>query len=119
MGLIECVSEADAAPSGVEACARSRSGGDEIRSVNRLGRVDGDVDESDEHTTDETLPLYCRGIPLYDDRSRPDTDPDGFAEPSCIEVIEVSLVTRAVHTMWRAAYGDDDMERLNGAANPA
>jgi hypothetical protein len=28
-------------------------------------------------------------------------------EPSCIDVTEVSLVTRAVHTMWRAAYEGD------------
>ena len=40
------------------------------------------------------------------------------AEPSCIEVTEVSLVTRAVHAMWRAAYEDDDFDRLNSASNP-
>lgn len=40
------------------------------------------------------------------------------AEPSCIDVIEVSLVTRAVHAMWRAAYEDNDIDRLNGASNP-
>ena len=39
-------------------------------------------------------------------------------EPSCIDVTEVSLVTRAVHTMWRAAYEDDALDRLNSAANP-
>ena len=40
------------------------------------------------------------------------------AKPSCIGVTEVSLVTRAVHGMWRAAYEDDAMDRLNSAANP-
>ncbi len=40
------------------------------------------------------------------------------AEPSCITVTEVSLVTRAVHAMWRAAYEDDDTAQLNSASNP-
>jgi hypothetical protein len=40
------------------------------------------------------------------------------AEPSCIEVTEVSLVTRAVHAMWRVAYEHDDSSRLNGLSNP-
>ena len=40
------------------------------------------------------------------------------AEASCIDVTEVSLVTRAVHAMWRAAYEDDDIEQLNSASNP-
>lgn len=40
------------------------------------------------------------------------------AEPSCIEVEEVSLVTRAVHAMWRAAYDHDDRGRLNELSNP-
>lgn len=40
------------------------------------------------------------------------------AEPSCIDVTEVSLVTRAVHAMWRAAYENDDLDRLNSASNP-
>jgi hypothetical protein len=40
------------------------------------------------------------------------------AEPSCIDVTEVSLVTRAVHTMWRAAYETGDPDRLNSASNP-
>jgi hypothetical protein len=40
------------------------------------------------------------------------------AEPSCIDVTEVSLVTRAVHAMWRAAYDHDDPGRLNGPSNP-
>ncbi|MFB6206153.1 MAG: hypothetical protein ABEJ05_06480 [Haloglomus sp.] len=40
------------------------------------------------------------------------------AEPSCIEVTEVSLVTRAVHAMWRAAYDQGDLSRLNGLSNP-
>jgi hypothetical protein len=47
--------------------------------------------------------------------------PDGTtaaAEPSCIEVAEVSLVTRAVHTMWRTAYDHNDPELLNSARNP-
>ncbi|MFC6941180.1 hypothetical protein ACFQE8_14590 [Salinirubellus sp. GCM10025818] len=39
-------------------------------------------------------------------------------EPSCIDVIEVSLVTRAVHAMWRAAYVNADMDQLNSASNP-
>lgn len=41
-----------------------------------------------------------------------------IAEPSCIEVTEVSLVTRSVHTMWRAAYEDNDLAHLNSASNP-
>lgn len=40
------------------------------------------------------------------------------AEPSCIAVTEVSLVTRAVHAMWRAAYDHDDLDRLNSLTNP-
>lgn len=40
------------------------------------------------------------------------------AEPSCIDVAEVSLVTRAVHAMWRAAYDHDDLSRLNSLSNP-
>jgi hypothetical protein len=35
------------------------------------------------------------------------------AEPSCIDVTEVSLVTRAVHAMWRAAYENEDLDRLS------
>lgn len=40
------------------------------------------------------------------------------AEPSCIRVAEVSLVTRAVYKLWRAAYESGDLERLNGTSNP-
>ena len=40
------------------------------------------------------------------------------AEPSCIEVTEVSLVARAVHAMWREAYEAADLERLNSRSNP-
>jgi hypothetical protein len=40
------------------------------------------------------------------------------AEPSCLAVQEVSLVTRAVHAAWRAAYDHDDLDRLNSASNP-
>jgi hypothetical protein len=40
------------------------------------------------------------------------------AEPSCIDVTEVSLVTHAVHSMWRAAYEDGDVEQLNSDSNP-
>ena len=40
------------------------------------------------------------------------------AEPSCIDVTEVSLVARAVHAMWRAAYENNDLDRLNSASNP-
>lgn len=39
------------------------------------------------------------------------------AEPSCLGVSEGSLVTRAVHAMWRAAYENDDIARLNSASN--
>lgn len=42
----------------------------------------------------------------------------GDAEPSCIQVDEVSLVTRAVHTMFRAAYDTDDLAQLNSVSNP-
>jgi len=38
--------------------------------------------------------------------------------PACIDVTEVSLVTRAVHAMWQAAYADDNVDRLNAASNP-
>ncbi|MFC3959074.1 hypothetical protein [Halovivax cerinus] len=45
--------------------------------------------------------------------------PDGsIAEPSCIEVTEVSLVARAVHALWRAAYDAGDPSRLNSRSNP-
>lgn len=40
------------------------------------------------------------------------------AEPSCIEVTEVSLVTRAVHASWRVAYDYADESRLNCLSNP-
>jgi hypothetical protein len=40
------------------------------------------------------------------------------AEPSCIDVTEISLVTRAVHAMWRAAYEDNNVDQLNSASNP-
>lgn len=47
----------------------------------------------------------------------PTASTDG-AVSSCIEVEEVSLVTRAVHTMWRVAYDQADTELLNSATNP-
>ena len=47
----------------------------------------------------------------------PDASTDG-TEPSCIRVEEVSLVTRAVHAMWRAAYESGDPGRLNSVSNP-
>ncbi len=40
------------------------------------------------------------------------------AESSCIDVAEVSLVTRAVHAGWRAAYNHSDLSRLNRLSNP-
>lgn len=40
------------------------------------------------------------------------------AEPSCIDVEEVSLVGRAIHALWRAAYDHDDLSRLNTLSNP-
>jgi len=40
------------------------------------------------------------------------------AEPSCLSVREVSLVSRAVHRLWRVAYEYEDWERLNSASNP-
>jgi hypothetical protein len=40
------------------------------------------------------------------------------AGPSRISVNEVSLVTRAVHAMWRAAHESGDLGRLNSASNP-
>lgn len=48
----------------------------------------------------------------------PPDAPSIDAEPSCITVSEVTLVTRAVHAMWRVAYDHDDPERLNSASNP-
>lgn len=39
-------------------------------------------------------------------------------EPSCIDVSEVSLVTRAVHAGWRVAYEHADASRLNTLSNP-
>ena len=40
------------------------------------------------------------------------------AESSCIHVGEVSLVTRAVHKLWRVAYESGDRDRLNSLSNP-
>ena len=40
------------------------------------------------------------------------------AESSCINVGEVSLVTRAVHKLWRVAYESGDQDRLNSLSNP-
>lgn len=39
------------------------------------------------------------------------------AEPSCIHVDGVSLVTRAVHKLWRLAYESEDSGRLNSLSN--
>ena len=47
----------------------------------------------------------------------PDAPTDG-AEPSCIRIEGVSLVTRAVQALWRAAHEHDDLGRLNGLSNP-
>ncbi len=48
----------------------------------------------------------------------PPPDAAGAADPSCIEVTEVSLVTRTVHAMWRTAYEDVDLARLNRGSDP-
>jgi len=48
----------------------------------------------------------------------PPDAPSTSAVPSCIDVTEVSLVARAVHAMWRAAYEHDDPDRLNSSTNP-
>jgi hypothetical protein len=48
----------------------------------------------------------------------PPDAPSTTARPSCITVTEVSLVTRAVHTMWRTAYKQSDLARLNSRSNP-
>ncbi|EMA48374.1 hypothetical protein C448_03826 [Halococcus morrhuae DSM 1307] len=50
--------------------------------------------------------------------SPPPKTPTAAAEPSCIRVEEVSLVTRAVIVMWRAAYESGDCDRLNSSSNP-
>jgi hypothetical protein len=47
----------------------------------------------------------------------PDAD-RADAVRSCITVEEVSLVTRAVHKMWRAAYSAADLDRINSLSNP-
>lgn len=47
----------------------------------------------------------------------PDAGTDA-ARPSCIRVRGVSLVTRAVYAMWRAAYESEDLDRLNSLSNP-
>jgi hypothetical protein len=47
----------------------------------------------------------------------PDADRAG-AVRSCITVEEVSLVTRAVHKIWRAAYAAADVDRINSLSNP-
>jgi len=39
-------------------------------------------------------------------------------DPSCIRAGEVSLVTRAVVAMWRAAYESGEYDRLNSTSNP-
>lgn len=48
----------------------------------------------------------------------PRNGPSETAEPSCIKVEEVSLVTRAVHAMWRVAYDHTDLKLLNSTSNP-
>jgi len=48
----------------------------------------------------------------------PPDAPSTTAQSSCITVTEVSLVTRAVHAMWRAAYEHSDLARLNSPSNP-
>lgn len=47
----------------------------------------------------------------------PPPDASG-TEPSCIEVEEVSLVTRAVHSLWRRAYERGDVSGINAGSNP-
>ena len=51
------------------------------------------------------------------DTTRPDVS-TATAEPFCIRVEEVSLVTRTVVAMWRAAYESGDRGRLNSSSNP-
>lgn len=48
----------------------------------------------------------------------PPDAPSATAEPSCIRVREVSLVSRAVIMLWRAAYESGDCGRLNSISNP-
>lgn len=40
------------------------------------------------------------------------------AQPSCGTIDEVSLVTRAVHKLWRSAYESRARERPNSISNP-
>lgn len=47
----------------------------------------------------------------------PPPDASG-AEPSCIRIEEVTLVTRAVHSLWRRTYERGDVSDLNAGSNP-
>lgn len=49
---------------------------------------------------------------------RPPNASTADAEPSCIEVETVELVSRAVHELWRLAYEKDDVSLLNSESNP-
>lgn len=40
------------------------------------------------------------------------------AVPSCVDVTEVSLVTRAIYAAWRTAYEHSDRSLLNTLSNP-
>jgi len=39
-------------------------------------------------------------------------------EPSCLEVTEVKLVARAVHTSWRLAYDRGSVDEINAVESP-
>jgi hypothetical protein len=47
----------------------------------------------------------------------PDAPSDG-AVPSCIRVVEIPLVARAVFGLWRNAYERGSVDGINDAANP-
>jgi hypothetical protein len=68
----------------------------------------------DVHPHDYTVPT---GDAHYHPPPNASSDDDDV-DASCISVTEVSLVTRAVHAMWRAAYVNADMDQLNSASNP-
>lgn len=46
------------------------------------------------------------------------TSAPGDVEPSCIEVSEVELVARAVHTCWRLAYDQGGFNGINAVEAP-
>lgn len=73
------------------------------------------------YTDDERDARWDVHAPSGDPHFHPPPDAssvDEDIEESCITVSEIDLVARAIHKLWRSAYDDGSVERLNTAENP-